>query len=204
MAWRRRSWDLRASAIAASASARLRRTSSHPERARARAKRRLRAFRPARASTPCFRFFAFRDSKLNFTRPSRALRPPALGQVSEKKVILPGAFRTRRSLRACFRAAAHGGGRAQTRSGAAISDRSGAKLRARLNQFPNRTRLHASREYSCSRARILVNAGYGYCTLKKRRVETRFGHGGAGGRFEAPFPTLMRRRARSWAIRTSA
>lgn len=201
MAWRSRSWDLRASAIAASASARLRRTSSRPASARVHAKRGLRAFRPARASPPCFPCLAFRNPKLNFTRLGHARRPQALGQVSEKKVILPQTTSRAVPPAASLRAAAHGSRRRRSGPGAAIKDRSGAKLRARLNQFRNRAQIHASRERSSLRARILVNAGYGYRTLKKLRARDCFGSAQrAGGRLEAPSLTLMRH----WAIRTSA
>ena len=63
----------------------------------ARANRGLRGCRPLLASTLRFRFSAFLDPKLNFTRPSRAQRPQVLEQVYEKKVILAGG-RTERAL----------------------------------------------------------------------------------------------------------
>jgi hypothetical protein len=51
--------------------------------------------------------------------------------------------------------------------------RDGAKLRARLNHFLDRARLHAGREYPSLRARILVNAGYGYRAVKNAPVRAK-------------------------------
>ncbi len=106
-------------------------------------------------------------SLFRFSRPqtqlhsfqSRARRPQVLRQVSEKKVILPGRGPREAGLAASLRGAANGDNRGQAERGAAINERSGAKLRARLNRFRNRTRLHASSRFSSLRARILVNAG---------------------------------------------
>ena len=176
MAWRRRSWDLRASAIAASASARLRRISSRSERVRdARGKRGLRGNRPARARALPFRFLAFRDPKPNFTRPNRAQWAVVLGQVSERKVILGDRARQDRALRtprarlSCLFARRK---RARWRARPVASSQSGREVTQKralsMNQFRPRVRLHTGSKRASFRARILVNAGYGYRTVKNR------------------------------------
>lgn len=98
-AWRSRSCDLRASAMAASVSARLCRSWSRAAGGcGARANRDLRRCRPLRAAGLRFRFSVFLDPKLNFTRPSRAQRTQVLLQVSERNVISGSLVLRRRAL----------------------------------------------------------------------------------------------------------
>jgi hypothetical protein len=88
MAWRSRSCDLCASAIAASASARLCKSSSVSMRETRRFAGGLREDPAAQVSADRFRLLVFRDPKLNLPRPTRAQRSQLVRQVSEKTIIL--------------------------------------------------------------------------------------------------------------------
>jgi hypothetical protein len=98
-----------------------------------------------------------------------------LAQVSEKKVILGISSREavpcgrREPDRfACLRGARRVNGCAKP-VGWSQSEREAVQKRAlSLNQFQGRIRLHAGGKRISFRARILVNAGYGYRAVKNR------------------------------------
>ena len=170
IAWRSRSCDLRASAIAASASARLR-VSSSVSTAAFCGFARVGDRSVTQVSAARFRFVVFPGLKLNFTRPTRARRPQVFGQVSERKVIMGLSAADRSAMQPVLVPVsearrvkpAH-----RTNPVAARATRRGAKLGLSTNLFQGRARLYAACAEPRSRARILASAEYGYRDVNNR------------------------------------